>query len=87
MKQQRHDVVNPGWAARAVVWSVFISMTVLLALLIQSLAANVLVTRPSAEPPATCLSAAGSALADGDDVRERFLANLCGTVVVPQAER
>jgi len=82
----RHVVVNPGWAARVVAWTALISMTVLLALLLQSFAASALVARPSAEPPATCLSGAAAALADGDDVRERFLANLCGTVVVPHPD-
>jgi hypothetical protein len=85
--KQRHAVVNTGWLARAVAWIALISMTVLLALLLQSFAARALIARPSMEPPATCLSAAGRALADGDDVRARFLANLCGTAVVPQPDR
>jgi hypothetical protein len=85
--KQRHVLVNPGWLARAVAWSALISMTVLLALLLQSFAASALVTRPSSESPATCLSAAGAALADGDDVRTRFLANSCDTGVAPQPAR
>src|SRR5262249_38008049 len=39
------------------------------------------------KPPATCLSEARTALADGDNVRERFVANVCGTVVVTHADR
>jgi hypothetical protein len=85
--KQRRVVVNHGLAARAVEWSALSSMTVLFALFLQSFAASALVARPLAEPPATCLSIAGAALADGDDVRAGFLANLCGTAVVPQPDR
>jgi hypothetical protein len=85
--KQPHVVLNRVWAARAVAWSALISVTVLLALLLQSLAASALVIPPSSEPHATCLSAAGAALSDGDDVRARFLANSCGTVVVQQPDR
>jgi hypothetical protein len=79
-------VVNPKWAARAVAWSALITLTVLLTLLLQALVASALVAQQPVEPPTTCLSAAGSALADGDDVRERFLASLCGTAVARQPD-
>ena len=78
-----HVVINPRWAARVLAWSALIAITVLLALLLQSLAASALVAPRSAEPPAACQFTAGAALADGDDVRARFLANLCGTAIAP----
>lgn len=83
----RHVVIDSGWAAQAVAWSALLATTVLLALLFQSLVANALVAPPSVEQPATCQSAAGAALADGDDVRERFLVSLCATGVVPHPDR
>jgi hypothetical protein len=78
-----HVVINLRWAARVLAWSALIATTVLLALLLQSLAASALVTPRSAEAPTACLSTAGAALSDGDDVRARFLANSCGTVIAP----
>jgi hypothetical protein len=70
-------VINLRWAARVLAWSALTVIAVLFALLLQALAASALVVPRSADPPTTCLSAAGAALADGDDVRARFLANLC----------
>ena len=78
-----HVVINLRWAGRMLAWSTLIAITVLLALLLQSLAASALVAPRSPTPPATCQSTAGAALADGDDVRARFLANLCGTPIAP----
>jgi hypothetical protein len=77
-------VINLRWAARVLAWSVLIATTVLLAVLLQSLAASALVGPRSAEEPAACLSTAGAALSDGDDVRMRFLANLCRTPTPPE---
>jgi hypothetical protein len=78
-----HVVINLRWAARVLAWSVLIATTVLLALLLQSLAASALVAPRSAEERAACLSTAGAALADGDDVRARFLADLCRAAIAP----
>ena len=78
-----HVVINLRWAARVLVWSALITTTVLLALLLQSLAASALVAPRSAEEPAGCQSTAGAALADGDDVRARFLADLCRSASAP----
>jgi hypothetical protein len=83
----RYVVANPGWVVRVVAWSALLATAMLLAVLMQSLAASALVARPSAETRATCLSVAGGALADGDDVRARFLTNLCGTDLVPHPDR
>src|SRR5437879_3059222 len=80
-------LINLRWVARMLAWSALITTTVLLALLLQSLAASALVPPRSAEPPAACRSTAGAALADGDDVRARFLADLCRTASAPAAER
>jgi hypothetical protein len=78
-----HVVINLRWAARVLAWSALIATTVLLALLLQSLVASALVAPRSAEEPTACLSNAGAALSDGDDVRARFLANLCRTAPLP----
>jgi len=79
-----HVVINLRWAARVLAWSALIATTVLLALLLQYLAASALVAPRSAEEPAACQStAAGAALADGDDVRARFLADLCHIAIAP----
>ena len=82
-----HVVVNVRWAARALPWSALMVVAVLLALLLQSLAASALVAPRSEEPPATCQSTAGAALADGDDVRARFMADLCRTALKEHPSR
>ena len=82
-----HVVINLRWAARVLAWSALMVITVLFALLLQSLAASALVAPRSAEPPAACQSTAGAALADGDDVRARFLADLCRTTIAPTQSR
>ncbi len=79
----RRVVINLRWAGRMLAWTALIATTVLLSLLLQSLAASALVAPRSAEPPVACQSNAGAALADGDDVRARFLANLCRTAIAP----
>ncbi len=48
-------------------------ITLLLALLLQALAASALVAPGQAARADACTSSAGAALADGDDVRARFL--------------
>ena len=67
---------KPG---RVLAWSALMAVTLLLALLLQALAAGALVETGPVGPPDACLSAgpATAALADGDDVRARFLVNLC----------
>ena len=82
-----HVVINRRWAPRVQAWTGLLATTVLLALLLQSLAASALVAPRLAEPPAACQSTAGAALADGDDVRARFLADLCRTEIAPHPSR
>jgi hypothetical protein len=63
-------------------WSALMATTLTLALLLQALAAGAVVEPGPSDPPAACLSSsAGAALADGDDVRARFLAGWCGAAV------
>jgi hypothetical protein len=72
-----HVVVTVPWAGRALAWSALMAITVVLAVLLQALAASA-VFAPEPDTPAACQPLAGVALADGDDVRARFLAQLCG---------
>jgi len=74
-----HVVISVRAARRLLAWSTFLAITLLLALLLQALAASALVAPDRARPPPDCQtgSPATAALADGDDVRARFLANLC----------
>ena len=62
---------------RVLAWSALMAITLLLALLLQALAAGSLVETGPSAPAATCLSSAGAALADDRNVRESFLAHLC----------
>lgn len=82
--QPWHPVINLRWVAWVLPWSALLGTSVLLALLLQALAASLLVESRSVEPPTTCQSVAAAALADGDDVRARFLASSCSTTVVPE---
>jgi hypothetical protein len=82
-----HVVINLRWAARLLAWSALVGASMVLALLLQSLAASALVAPPSADSSTTCQSVAAAALADGDDVRTRFLTNLCNTAVAPRPGR
>jgi hypothetical protein len=59
-------------------WSALMATSLVLAMLLQALVATALVASGSEAPPAACQAPAGAALADGDDVRARFLADLCG---------
>jgi hypothetical protein len=85
MRPWQH-VFNLRWNRRMLAWSVLMAITVLLAVLLQSLAASALVAPRSATPPAACQTPAGAALADGDDVRARFLADACRTAIAPQPD-
>jgi hypothetical protein len=82
-----HVVISLRWAARVLAWSALVASTVLFALFLQSLTASALVAPRSTEPPAACQSSASAALADGDDVRARFLVDLCRTTIAPQPNR
>ena len=67
-------------SARILARSALTAVTLVLAFLLQAFAAGALVETGPVGPPAVCLSAnpTTAALADGDDTRARFLANLCG---------
>jgi hypothetical protein len=80
-------VINLRWAARVLAWSALMAITVLLALLLQTLAAGALVASRSTEPPTACQSAADKALLDGNYVDTRFLAELCRTAIAPPPSR
>jgi hypothetical protein len=69
-----HAMTNPRSARRMLAWSVLIAMTVVLALLFQAFAANALVPSGAAAGSAAC----HAALSTGHDVRESFLAHVCG---------
>ena len=76
---------KPG---RVLAWSALMAITLVLAALLQALAAGALVeTTPAVTPPPSACQSASPAtaalLADGDDVRARYLAKLCGTPVAP----
>jgi len=68
--------VTLPWAGRALAWTALAAITLVLAVLLQALAASALVA-PEPATPAACQLVAGAALTDGDDVRARFLAQLC----------
>jgi hypothetical protein len=74
-------VFNLRSARRTLAWSALIAITVLLALPLQSFAASALIAPGLAARADACQSTAGAALADGDDVRARFLADVCGTAI------
>jgi hypothetical protein len=67
-----------GW--RVLAWTTLIAVILLLAVLLHAVTASALIEPLPRGPFASCQSAeaATAALADGDDVRARFLANLCG---------
>jgi len=78
-----HVMINIRWTRRVLAWSALIAITLLLALLLQALAASALVGPEPAAPPAACQSdsPATAAMVDGDDVRARFLTQLCGGAI------
>ena len=59
-----------------VAWAALMATALVLASLLQAVATTVLAVPEPAAPPAARLSAATAALADGDDVRARFLVSL-----------
>jgi poly-beta-hydroxyalkanoate depolymerase len=74
----RHATINRRRAGRVLAWSALMAITLLISFLLQALAAIAPEPEPAA-PPAACqpISPVTAALADGDDVRARFLARLC----------
>ena len=73
---------KPGQVLR---WCALIAVSLVLASLVQAIAAAALVDAGAAGPPATRLSATTAALADGDDVRARFLVSIDGEPGRPSA--
>jgi hypothetical protein len=78
----RHVMINLRLARRMLAWSALIAITVVLALLLQALAANALV----APGPVALSPACQAALAAGDNERESFLAHLCGGAAVASSK-
>ena len=74
-------------SARTLVWTAFVGLALLLAVMLHALATHLSEMPQQAEPSDICLTPnpITVALADGDDVRARFLANLCSapTEVAP----
>jgi hypothetical protein len=60
---------------RVLAWSALMTTTVVLASLLQAVATRAMIVPARAAPPDARLSVT-AALADGDDIRARFLANL-----------
>ena len=79
--QPPHVMINLRWARRVLAWSTLTAITLLLAFLLQALATSALIASGPAAPPAACQTPVGAALADGDDVRARFLVQLCGGAI------
>jgi len=79
----RHALINRRWAGRVLAWSTVLAITLLFAFLLQAVAARALGAPGPAAPPAACqsVSPATTALADGDDVRARFLARFCSGAI------
>ena len=76
--------IDEGWNKKdlaILAWSALMATSLVLALLLQALVATALVASGSDALPAACQSPAGAALADGDDVRARFVADLCGGAI------
>jgi hypothetical protein len=79
--QPRHDMLNIRLARQVLAWRALMAITVLLTLLLQSLAASALVASRSAEPPTACQSTAGAALVHGNYVDIALLADVCRTQI------
>jgi hypothetical protein len=62
-------------------WTALVTIALLLALLLQALASTVPAAPAPAALPSACETPVSFALADGDDVRARFLIRLCATSV------
>jgi hypothetical protein len=78
----RQVMINLRLARRMLAWSALIAITVVLALLLQALAASALV----APGPFALSAACQAALAAGDNERESFLAHLCGGAAVASSK-
>jgi len=73
---------NLRWARRVLAWNALMAIAVVLALLVQALAASALVAPGPAVLPAACQAA----LAAGDNERESFLAHLCDGAISATAK-
>jgi len=73
---------NLRWAPRVLAWNALMAIAVVLALLVQALAASALVAPGPAVLPAACQAA----LAAGDNERESFLAHLCDGAISATAK-
>ena len=77
--------IDEGWHKKdlaILAWSALITSSLVLALVLQALVATALVASGS-DAPADCESPADAAPADGDDLRARFMADLCGGSIGP----
>jgi hypothetical protein len=76
-RRMRERFVPKPWEPLA--WSRLIAITLVLATLLQAFASSALVPHQSTTPSSACLTPEPStaALADGDDVRARFLTAFC----------
>jgi hypothetical protein len=76
-RRMRERFVPKPWEPLA--WSTLVAITLVLATLLQAFASSALVAHQSTAPSSACLTPELStvALADGDDVRARFLTALC----------
>ena len=78
------DRIDGGWSRKqlaVLAWSALMATSLVLAVLLQALVATALVASGSDTPPADCQSPVGAAPAEGDDVRARFVADLCGGAI------
>lgn len=73
----RHVMINLRSTRRILAWSALIAIVLVLALLLQALAANALVAPGQLAFSHQCQAA----LAAGDKERESFLAHLCGGAI------
>jgi hypothetical protein len=74
------------WVRQGLAWGTLMAITLLIAVALQALAARALGASEPPGPPTTCpsLSPATAALADGDDVRARFLARVASEQPLPE---
>jgi hypothetical protein len=81
--------ITPGWVGRLLAWSALLATALVAALLLEAFAASALVAQGTAAPSDVCATPnpVTAALADGDDVRARFLAHLCGGAIASHPSR
>jgi hypothetical protein len=72
---QLHPVA-PRKPRQVLAWSALLATALVLASILQAVATSALVVPAQAAQPVNRVSAATAALADGDDIRARFLASL-----------